>query len=156
MPSDINKTNALVAYVAKNHGTATITSLIKLAYLIDYVSMKKRGYQISSFNYCRWHFGPFDQSIYEVRDALLASNLLESKVEYNTFAEYQVYSCDTDVDMSIFSEEEMAIIDGLLLQTKGYGPKMLTDVAYTTPPMVKIGAKIDNKEGIGTTLDLNI
>lgn len=153
---ELTKNDRLIAYIANKHGIATITSLIKLAYLIDYVSVQQNHSKISDFSYLRWHFGPFDKTIYDVRDNLLAAGVLESRSEYNQFAEYQVYVCDNEISLEGFNPEQKEIIDNLLLQAQGYGPKMLTQVAYETAPMATKGYKIDNKIGIGDVLDLTI
>lgn len=66
-----------------------------------------------------------------------------------------VYKKNKDCGGYSFSSEELELIGGVLQELKGYGAKILTEIAYKTKPMVKIGATLGGKESFGVKLDLS-
>jgi hypothetical protein len=154
---ELSPDDKLIAYIASQHGDVTRTSLMKLTYLIDYVCRQKLGGTLSGFNWIRWWYGPFDRAVYESIDALLANGVFGSRVEFSPSGEYEVYEFvggDNFEDSLDVTKKEVA--DKILQELHGHGPKMLTEVAYQTAPLVSIGAKIGNNNGVGTRLDLSI
>jgi hypothetical protein len=58
----------------------------------------------------------------------------------------------------VFSEiekEEKDLIDEMMSELKGYGAKTLTDIAYKTKPMIKLGATLGGDENLFKKLDLS-
>ena len=151
------KTVALLKFLAGKHGEVTITSLMKLAYLADYVLVQHGHGKISDFEYYRYFYGPFDGAIYSYLEDLTQKGEFNSHTEYSAFGEYQVYSINEAAEIAAtgLEQEEIELVSALLDQVKGYGPRMLTEAAYKTPPMLKIGAEIGNTEGLGVALDLS-
>jgi len=152
------KTKALLAYIVKQHTKASITVLMKLSYLIDLINVKNRGCKLSRFNYVRYLYGPYDSNIAGVIDELTSEKVIIPNIEYTyTGEEYVIYSYneDAEFDFSPLSQEDIGVINQVLEQLKGYGAKTLTEIAYKTKPMKKIGAELDNANGIGETLDLS-
>lgn len=130
---------------------------MKLAYLIDLISVKKNKKQISNFQYRRYYFGPFDKKIYLYIESLIEKQAIVPKSDYAiTGKEFIVYSLNesSKYNNDKINEKELKIIDGLLESFKGYGAKILTEIAYKTKPMIALGAKIGNSKGIGLRLDL--
>jgi hypothetical protein len=78
----MGKDHQILAYLAKAHPSASITVLMKLSYLIDLFSTKKRGKKISSFNYIRYSYGPFAQQVYDVVEDLVLNGILVPKNDY--------------------------------------------------------------------------
>ena len=78
----MNKNHQLLVYLSKEHPSASITVLMKLAYLIDLISVKKLGKQISSFEYIRYNYGPFAREIYNTVEELVISKILVPKSDY--------------------------------------------------------------------------
>ena len=66
-----------------------------------------------------------------------------------------VYRKNNDYGSYSFNCEELEVIGGVLQELKGYGAKILTEIAYKTKPMVKIGAILGGKESFGVKLDLS-
>lgn len=152
----LTKNQQLIAYLGEKHTRATITVLIKLAYFIDLVAMKKTGKQISNFSYVRYFYGPFDQKIYGDIEVLIENNIFGAELSYtSTGEEYAVYTSLGDgVELLDITSNEKEIIDGVLESVNGYGAKTLTQMAYKTRPMVVLGATLGGKENMKSILDL--
>ncbi len=153
----MDKNHQLLVYLAKEHPSASITVLMKLSYLVDLISVEKLGDQISSFEYIRYNYGPFTQEIYTTVEDLVCNKILITKndytggnVEYITYT----YSEDSDFMFEDISKEEKDLIDEVLSELKGYGAKTLTEIAYKTKPMVKLGATLGGEENLFKKLDL--
>lgn len=154
----LNKTQQLLAYLSSSHVNASITVLMKLAYLVDLVSYKKNTVQISDFTYIRFYYGPYDSKVNKYVEGLLQEGLLSASTEYtNSGNEYVVYRFNDDKEVSFdeLTESEISLIDKVLEGLKGYGAKTLTDIAYKTAPLVKLGATQGGKENLGALLDLS-
>ena len=153
-----NKTNQLLAYIAQNHAPATVTSLMKLSYLIDLVAITRINRQISSFTYRRYNYGPFDKDIYEHLEQLVHDNVILEDHEYTPHAdEYIVYKfncANQEMTFGALSDNEKSIIGEVLSSLKGLGAKALSEIAYKTKPMKALKAKPDNDKGLNQVLDL--
>ena len=153
------KTKQLILYLIKNHPKSSITSLMKLAYLTDLISVKRSKKQISSFNYKRYHYGPFDKQIYSYVENLTDNGFVFSENDYGaTGEEFSIFSIvpekRKDLDFSKLNASEVAIVDELLNSVRGYGARVLTEIAYKTKPMKKLKATIGGSEHLGKELDL--
>jgi len=155
---DLTKNQQLIAYLGEKHPGATITVLIKLAYFVDLVSVKRTGNPISSFEYVRYFYGPFAPSIYTDLEALMQANIFKAELNYSSSGEeYTIYSFieNSQIDLDGISVEEKELIDGVLKSVQGYGAKTLTDMAYKTKPMTSLGATLGGSENLNKILDLN-
>ncbi len=152
------KTKQFILYFIKENPKSSITSLMKLFYLSDLIANKRVGRQISDFEYKRWHFGPFDKNIYRYIESFMKDGIVKSESDYGvTGEEFNVFfvnNKEKEINFDKLKEEEIEIIDELIETMKGYGAKILTDIAYKTEPMKKIGAKLGNEKGMGEILDL--
>ena len=155
---DRTKTKQLLAYLIQEHSSASVTVLIKLSYLIDLVSVKKEHNQVTDFEYRRYYFGPFDNSIYSLLSELETEGVIVGGVKYTSGGEeYVVYSINgekEDVSFDRLTEKDYEVADQVLEQVRGYGAKVLTEVAYQTAPMKKLGATLGGNENLNEKLDL--
>lgn len=155
----LSQNDNVLAYIARAHGDVSVTALLKLAYLIDYVSVQKNGEKVSDFNYIRYNYGPFDKSVYDSLARLIDAGVLSERVEFNPYGDFMVYSFCNDANYNpgkTLTVKQKKIADGILAQLNGHGPKMLTEVAYETPPLASVGAKIGNRVHMNKSLDLKI
>jgi len=155
------KTRQLILYLIKYNPRVSLTSIMKLAYLADLISVKKLKNKISNFEYRRHHFGPFDKKIYSYLEDLTEKELIISETDYGlTDEEFNIFSINPkiDVDMEFIqlSEDEKKIIDELLNSVRGYGAKVLTEIAYKTKPMKALKATLGGSENLGVRLNLRI
>ncbi len=155
----MDKNHQLLAYLAKEHPSASITVLMKLSYLVDLISVKKLGNQISSFEYIRYNYGPFTQEIYNAVEELVLGKILTPKNDYaGGSVEYITYTY-TNKDGFAFdnlSKDEVSLIDEMMIDLKGYGAKTLTEVAYKTKPMIELGATLGGNENLFSKLNLAV
>lgn len=106
----------------------------------------------------RYTYGPFDNSIYADLQALADAGVIISKPDYvPSGEEYLIFTVNDDskLDFSKLSDEDKSIANEVLESVKGYGARTLTEIAYKTKPMEKLGATLGGTEHIGETLDLN-
>jgi len=157
MSQTFSKTEQLLAYISKIHSNVSVTSLMKLCYLVDLISFKKTKGQISTFTYRRYTFGPFDNEIYSGIKKLASNDILLSRSDFTTTGdEYVVYSFNdkAEFDFDQLSKSEIEIIDEVVDSLRGYGAKVLTELAYKTKPMLKFKATLGGNEHLNEILDL--
>ncbi len=155
----LTKNQQLISYLVSVHPRSSITSLIKLAYLIDLVSLKISNRKISEYNYIRYYYGPYDESISDDLRILVEKEIIIPKTEYTqNGTEYIIYDLNDEAEFSLsdISREEKEIIDNFTESVKGYGAKMLTDLAYKTKPMLSFGATQGGREHFSEPLNLNV
>ncbi len=152
------KTKQLLTYLIQEHSSASVTVLMKLSYLIDLISVKKVRKQVTDFEYRRYFFGPFDQKIYLLLSELESEGIIIAESKYTSGGEeYVTYSIkmgEEDISSDQLTEEDYAIADQVLEQLRGYGAKVLTDIAYQTAPMKKLGATQGGNQNLNAKLDL--
>jgi uncharacterized phage-associated protein len=153
------KTEQILVYIIQQHEGIHITSLMKLAYLVDLVSIKKTGKQLSNFEYRRYKYGPFDKRIYEHIQNLLNEKIIKEDGDFSLTGEEHIiylFNKEKDFEFNKLSDEEKQTIDEVITSLQGYGAKALVELAYKTKPMKKIGAKLGNSKGLNEKLDLYI
>ncbi|MCX6745934.1 MAG: Panacea domain-containing protein [Candidatus Parcubacteria bacterium] len=154
------KTKQIISYIVQNHENSSVTTIMKLLYLVDLISVKKTGKKITDFEYLRYNYGPFDKQIYKYLEALLEEKVIISKLVYSSEGnENIIYSLNEESDDINFNEiqkDELVLIDNLLNDVRGYGAKALTEIAYKTKPMQALGATLGGNESIGAKLDLSL
>ena len=159
--NQLPKNENLVLFILQNIEKATVTELMKLAYLIDLAYFKKtKTTKIFDFKYVRYFYGPFDSNIYQVINKLAKRNLIQAEGNYSMKggSEYYDYTLTEEgktLSTGLITEEERDFILEILQSFSPYGAKILTSIAYDTAPMKAIGAEIGNSNGIGQTLDFN-
>lgn len=154
-----DKTKQFLSYVGKAHSFVTITSIMKLSYLVDLIAVTEGQKQISDFEYERYLFGPFDRKIYEYINELVEEGIFIEKSDYSPRGdEYIVYEFNNENDNITFEKlnpKENKIMDEVLEELQGLGSRVLSKIAYDTKPMKKIGAELGNDKGLHEPLDLS-
>ncbi len=156
-PSEKNM--QLLSYILERRPNSGVTELMKLCYLIDLTSLEKGLPKISDFKYIRYTYGPFDEVIYPCLKILVSKKRLSEHSSYTTTNnEYITYSLNediTDTKYDLLNEESKNVINEVLDVMRGHGAKALTDLAYKTRPMKKIGATLGGNEKLNCELELN-
>ena len=153
----LNKNQEFLSYLIFNHfGAITITSIMKLAYLVDLVSIEKSSEQISDYKYIRYFYGPFAKEIKEDIESLLEKKVIKTEeIFFSSEVGTSVYKkASKDLDLNHISTKEKELIDGCLNELHGFGAKMLTNLAYKTKPMVALGATFHGNENLKKELNL--
>lgn len=153
------KTAKLLSYLVQRHPKPSVTVLMKLCYFVDLVHIKKYNVAITDFSYIRYNYGPFDKKIY---------SYLEKMHNDQTVREEQGFANESSNDFIVLSPDEKATsnvdflttqelesVDSVLSEVGGYGAKALTDIAYKTAPMKKLGATRGGVEGMYQQLDMH-
>lgn len=152
------KTEQILVYIIKNHPKLPTTSLMKLSYLADLMSIQELGSQISDFEYIRYNYGPFDKKIYEYIECLVSDGTISPESKYTPSGdEYIVYSFNEETEKFGFdkiSDKEKNIIEDLTEKLKGYGAKTITEITYKTKPMQALGATLGGNEHLNEKLNL--
>lgn len=155
-----SKTKQLLIYIAKQHPDTSVTSFMKLCYLIDLVSVKKTAKQITDFEYRRYNYGPFDDTIYEYLNTLVKEGVFSARNEYTSrgddFIVYSLNQSYEEKEGESLAVEDMAMVDEVLEAVKGFGAKTLTEIAYKTKPMVALNATLGGNENMNQVLNLAI
>jgi uncharacterized phage-associated protein len=156
----MKKTEQVLVYIIQHYlGQGIhITSLMKLVYLVDLVSIKKTGKQLANFEYKRYKYGPFDKKIYGHIKSLLSENIIKEDGDFSHGGEEHIiylFNKENDFEFNKLSDDEKHTIDEVMESLEGYGAKALVELAYRTKPMKKLGAKIENSKGLNEKLDLH-
>jgi uncharacterized phage-associated protein len=152
------KTRQFLTFIVQKYPRIPITSLMKLSYLIDLANIKRNGKKISDFDYIRYKHGPFDSKIYDYLKDLIEKNILIQDIQLSLPEDYYTYEFNDDKEdfsISKISEKEKMTIVEVINSLQGMGAKVLTQIAYKTKPMKKLGAELDNLVGLNEKLDLN-
>jgi hypothetical protein len=152
------KTKQLLVYITKGYKSASVTMLMKLAYLIDLVAVGRTDKQISGFRYRRYTYGPFDSRIYDYLTDLVGKEILHEVSDFcppaHEYIMYEVNESSPKLKFDKLSDQEQQIADEVLKSMVGYGAKALTDFAYKTKPMVALGATQGGTENLNAPLNL--
>ena len=150
------KNQQVLIYLIKNYGNPSVTSLMKLCYLIDLLSIQREKPQITDFEYRRYNFGPFENRIYDELNGLVSDKTVLQEFDYTPKGdEFVTYVLKEDeFNFDEIAPDEKSTIDEVLESLKGYGAKILTEIAYKTKPMKAIGATLGGQEHFNEKLDL--
>ena len=150
-----DKNQQFLAYIISKHEKATVTVLMKICYLTDLVNIEKNNKQLFSYEYKRYHYGPFDEKIYNDLSNLQIKNTVITKSDYTADGkEYIYYSFNEQTELDNILKDELEIINEVLESIKGFGAKVLTQIAYKTKPMIALGATLGGKEKLNKKLNL--
>jgi len=154
------KTKEVLLDIIRDHGDATVTVIMKTCYLIDLTAQKRLKQPITNLQYIRYNYGPFDSNIYRYLLRLIEADLVTTDTKYfsvggNEVVTYKLKDISKTFETDL-KQGEKEIVDEVLSSIRGLGARMLTEIAYQTAPMKKIGAKIGNNEGLGKKLDLKV
>ena len=151
-----DRTKGIIKYLVFSMNLPTITSITKMLYLIDLASVSSTGHKTTNLNFVRYYYGPYDKNIKTILDELTASNEIEADVKYlsngEPFIAYKSPSNVTDCD---YDGENAQIVQDLVNSLGNLSPKTLTELAYKTKPMTKLGATLGGNEHLNEVLDLS-
>lgn len=157
-----DKNLQFILEIIKNKWTATITSIVKLAYLIDYAFFKKAKKQISDFEYIRFHYGPYDSNIeYSLLSLKWEKLLCTNSYALSSWEEITQYTINNELydnknsKYNLLTAEEIEFIWAFVEKLQEFSAKQLTEIAYETWPMKAFDAHLWGKEHFWENLDLS-
>ncbi len=157
------KTLNFLTYIIANMANPTKTALIKMSYLCDLAAMNSGIKKITSFDYIRYYYGPYDKRIEDYLFELAKKRIIKARTLYTMRGEeYEEFSIAEQDDEKLaniakdFSEQERSVIDSILETLGEFSAKALTQVAYRTAPMKALGATLGGDEHLGEKINLSI
>lgn len=156
---DLSKNEKLIYYlVEKLSGVLTRTKLVKLLYLIDLESYKKRERKISEFEWFFHNHGPYPTTDFQKNiDSLVEKGLIKENKQKLSGKDghYYLYEILKSEEIDPFEDDDEKLIANQILVDYGsYSLDRLLDYVYHSSPFegTNKGDKIDF-ERIG--LDIN-
>jgi len=120
----------MTIYLIDGMGFLPKTSLLKLVYILDEYSVKKRSFPMFNLQYEVWKYGPVCQDLYiEFSDGTsLLKDYVKSNVVENTTHITKVNSFNDDE----FSDSDIDILDIIIKTFSGKNTQYLVDYTHQT------------------------
>lgn len=133
----------------------TITSITKMLYLIDLASVSSLGRKTTSLTFIRYYYGPYDKHVRTMLDELTASGDIEADIKYLSNGEpFISYRSPKSTSECTYDGENANIVSDLVDSLGSLSPKSLTEIAYKTKPMTRLGATLGGNEHLNEELVL--
>ena len=146
--------HALLVLAARRALSMTRTKVVKLLYLADLRCVAATGAARSGVLWRWWHYGPYCQSLRSAEDALVNSGVVEREAwRLSAYAtEYRLEARpDASTELMLGSDELLQHLDAVLEEHGHKNARALTDVAYSTAPMLE--AQSEGTKGMLLDLD---
>lgn len=149
------QTESLIKYLVFSMNLPTITSITKMLYLIDLASVASTGKQTTDFKFIRYYYGPYDKNIRIIIDDMTAKKELDADVRYLSNGEpFLVYKMPNGTTSFAYEGANEQIVRDLVDSLGNLSPKSLTELAYKTKPMTRLGATLGGNEHLNEPLVL--
>ena len=149
------QTESLIKYLVFSMNLPTITSITKMLYLIDLASVASTGKQTTGFKFIRYYYGPYDKDIRIIIDDMIAEKELDADVRYLSNGEpFLVYKMPNGTASFAYEGANEQIVRDLVDSLGNLSPKSLTELAYKTKPMTRLGATLGGNEHLNEQLVL--
>lgn len=126
--NQIDKLGNGLIYLIEKMGFLPKTSLLKLVYILDEYSVKKRGFPMFNLQYEIWKYGPVCQDLYiEFNDgASLLKEYIKSEVVNNSAQISPINAFNDDE----FSDSDIALFDEIIAAFSGKNTNYLVDYTH--------------------------
>lgn len=122
-----SKIGNLLAYLSTRIPDVPMRKMLKLIYLIDEDSVRKRGLPITWLTYKAWAKGPVAEDVFNAKD----TNVFDSFVKIIESADGKIRFIPTiQSDMTEFSKVEKGIIDDIISRFGNKSSDELTDMTH--------------------------
>lgn len=149
------QTKSLIKYLVFSMNLPTITSITKMLYLIDLASVASTGEQTTGFKFIRYYYGPYDKDIRITIDDMIEEKELDADVRYLSNGEpFLVYKMTSGTASFTYEGANEQIVRDLVDSLGNLSPKSLTELAYKTKPMTRLGATLGGNEHLNEKLVL--
>jgi len=110
--------------------------LAKLLYFVDFDFFEKNQKYFTGDKYKALPMGPVPVSLNEITREMAKEKTLkiESVREHNGYNATEVYTCLKDPKISVFSEEEMKMLDRVIAKYGNLNGKQLEDLTHAEAP----------------------
>ena len=129
-PQSTVRLRNLLLYILEQMGDTFQTKMNKVLFYIDFLSYRERGMAISGLAYNAIDFGPVPQRwdrVYSAFDDIIPEQRLVHDQETIALTAW------ADPDMSVFTEQERAIIDEVCTKMKPLSARDISDLSHAEP-----------------------
>lgn len=129
---DIERVENIISYVADKVDNLYKTSLNKYLWFIDFENFKENVRSITGLRYVKQQYGPvIENKGYEEIINLLDDKFYKEETEdvYNNSTKVKIKS-KKNYDMSIFTEEEMDVINAVIMKLKDMKCSKISDESH--------------------------
>lgn len=126
-PQSTARLRSLLVYVLGKMGDTFQTKMNKVLFYIDFLSYRERGMAISGLAYQAIEFGPVPQRwdrVYSGFDEVVPQSKMVKDQECT------VLTTDVKADTSLFSKEELEIIDAVCKKLAGASAKKIVEMSH--------------------------
>lgn len=126
-PQSTARLRSLLVYVLGKMGDTFQTKMNKVLFYIDFLSYRERGMAISGLAYQAIEFGPVPQRwdrVYSGFDEVVPQSKMVKDQECT------VLTTDVKADTSLFSKEELEIIDAVCKKLAGVSAKKIVEMSH--------------------------
>lgn len=128
--NQIDKLGNALIYLIENMGVLPKTSLLKLVYILDEYSVKKRSFPMFNLQYEIWKYGPVCQDLYiEFSDG---TTLLKDYVKAENKENSTFISVNNKFNDDEFSDSDIDILDTIISKFSGKNTQYLVDFTHQT------------------------
>ena len=111
---DLDKLEDLISYIASKVNNLTRTSINKYLWFIDNLYFKDNVLSITGLRYIKNKFGPvIEKNGYE-KILALTTDKFYTEIETNGYGEYEIIKSDCPLDLSLFEDDEIEVIDRVI------------------------------------------
>jgi hypothetical protein len=140
MPATVSRDAQVLKFFAQQCRGIPRKRHVKLVYLADVLAREYLGHPISSFEYVRLYYGPYDRRFPEVAQELVLAGLAEEVTEHRTaYPAPQRTIRLVDLGLSVPFEFSLGELEVLRYVTENYldmpMEELIEDVIYETEPM---------------------
>ncbi|MCL2322997.1 MAG: Panacea domain-containing protein, partial [Oscillospiraceae bacterium] len=110
----LDKLEDLISYIASKVNNLTRTSINKYLWFIDNLYFKDNVLSITGLRYIKNKFGPvIEKNGYE-KILALTTDKFYTEIETNGYGEYEIIKSDCPLDLSLFEDDEIEVIDRVI------------------------------------------
>ena len=129
-PQSVSRLKNLLLYVLTKMGETFQTKLNKVLFYIDFLSYREHGIAISGLSYNAIEFGPVPMRwdrVYSAFDEVVPLHKMVEKQECTVLA------AEAPADISMFSAEELAVIDTVCEKLKKMSATKVSELSHQEP-----------------------
>lgn len=131
--------NALLYFISKcGNEKLGITKLNKLFYYLDFISFRDRKESVTGEKYIRLPMGPFASNLQDkiIKEAKKKNLIKQSEEESSRFGKRNRYEALTKVDMSIFDDYEVKLLNKICSTFKDWTTDQMIAQTHSEAPWV--------------------
>lgn len=106
------------------------TKLLKEMFYTDFVNFKNTCKSITGLGYYKYTYGPVPDNFENILNECINNNILDVSIKYNNNYESIVYTSKIEFNSSLFSSEELDIMNKIKEKFINFGSKDIADYSH--------------------------